>query len=191
VVADNDLAQPPRTPADPGAGADKGADVGADVVAGIAEQWARERPDLDATPLLILGRIARINQLADVALRGPFAEAHLANGDFDVLAALRRTGEPYALRPVDLSRSLMVTTGGITKRLDRLEGQDLVVRNDALDDGRGKLVRLTDAGVDLVDKLIGLHLANERSLLGSLTADEQKHLGTLLGRLTASLETHR
>jgi DNA-binding MarR family transcriptional regulator len=160
-------------------------------VAAIAAQWARERPDLDPAPLLILGRIARINQLADTALRAPFAEAHLANGDFDVLAALRRAGTPYARRPVELSRSLMVTTGGITKRLDRLEGQGLIVRDDALDDGRGKLVRLTATGVTLVDRLIGLHLANERLLLSSLTPGEQEHLQTLLARLASSLETHR
>jgi DNA-binding MarR family transcriptional regulator len=139
--------------------------------------------------MLILGRIARINQLADSALRVPFAQAHLANGDFDVLAALRRAGAPYSSRPVELSRSLMVTTGGITKRLDRLERQGLVVRDDALDDGRGKTVRLTDTGVALVDRLIGVHLANEKTLLGSLTPDQQDALQSLLCRLAASLET--
>jgi DNA-binding MarR family transcriptional regulator len=159
-----------------------------DVVGGIVEQWGRERPDLDATPMLIVGRLLRLAHLADVALRPPFAAEDLANGDFDVLAALRRAGAPFLVRPVELSRSLMVTTGAITKRLDRLAALGLVARESADDDGRGKLVRLTPAGVATADRLIAVHLENERRLVSGLSGAERDQLEALLGRLSVLLE---
>lgn len=165
--------------------------VSADVVAGIVEQWARERPDLDASPILVIGRIARIDRLIDAELRPPFAAAHLADGDFDVLAALRRLGAPYRCRPFELSRSLLVTTGGITKRLDRLERQHLVGREETTSDRRGKLVGLTDAGVALVDQLIEVHLQSERRVLDGLSPRDRAQLQALLGRLAAHLEHRR
>lgn len=160
-------------------------------MATAAEQWAHERPDLDVTPILVLGRIARVAQLTDEELRPPFAALQLANGDFDVLAALRRLGAPYRCRPVELSRSLLVTTGGITKRFDRLERRGLVRRVEVTFDGRGKLVGLTAEGLALVDRMIGVHLDNERRLLECLSTTELDQLQTLLGRLTASLEERR
>jgi hypothetical protein len=84
------------------------------MVAGVVEQWARERPDLDASPLEVSARITRVAHLLDTALRPPFAAVGLGNGDFDVLAALRRSGAPYELRPVELSHQVLVTTGAVT-----------------------------------------------------------------------------
>jgi DNA-binding MarR family transcriptional regulator len=162
--------------------------VTTDAVAAIVDQWARRRPDLDATPILVVGRIARLAQVLDLRLRPPFAAAGLSNGDFDVLAALRRTGPPHSGRPVELSRQLLVTTGAVTKRLDRLEGQGYLRRQVSDDDGRGKLVHLTPAGLELVDRLIAVHLANQARLLGALTPDEREQLQLLLGRLARSLE---
>jgi DNA-binding MarR family transcriptional regulator len=162
--------------------------VAEDGVTRIVRQWARARPDLDPSPILIIGRIARIDQKIDAALRPPFAAANLGNGDFDVLAALRRSDEPHALRPVELSRTLLVTTGAITKRIDRLEEQGYVVRDPSgTDDGRGTLVRLNRRGKVLVDRLIAVHLANERQLLGALTSAEQRTLADLLAKLDAGL----
>jgi DNA-binding MarR family transcriptional regulator len=162
--------------------------VAEDVVAEIVEQWARERPDLDAGPMLIIGRLQRLTHLVEGRLRPPFAAADLANGDFDVLAALRRAGEPFQARPTDLSRSLLVTTGAITKRLDRLQAVGLVERDSADGDGRGKTVRLTPRGREATDRLIAVHLANEQRLLSGLTAAERAQLQELLGRLAESLE---
>jgi DNA-binding MarR family transcriptional regulator len=162
--------------------------VNEDDVTGIVDQWARERPDLDASPILVVGRIARVNQKLDTALRPPFAAEGLGNGDFDVLAALRRTGAPYAVRPGELSRALLVTTGAITKRVDRLELQGFVSRTGGVeDDGRGKLIRLTPRGEALVDRLIAVHLANEDRLLGALSPSERRTLANLLAKLDASL----
>jgi DNA-binding MarR family transcriptional regulator len=162
--------------------------VSEDVVAGIVEQWARERPDLDTAPMLVVGRLLRLADVLDARLRPPFAAEGLANGDFDVLAALRRAGEPFLVRPVELSRSLMVTTGAITKRLDRLEAQGLVGRESADDDGRGKLIRLTPAGVATADRMMAVHLENQRQLISGLAAADREQLAALLGRLAALVE---
>lgn len=159
-----------------------------DPVDQIVEQWGRQRPDLDASPIFIVGRVARVHAKLEAALRPPFAAEGLANGDFDVLAALRRAGEASALRPAELSRALLVTTGAITKRVDRLEQRDLVRRDsDGIDDGRGKLVRLTPAGGRLVDRMLATHLANEDRLLAALDPDERAALAELLAKLDASL----
>ncbi len=158
------------------------------MVAGLVEQWARERPDLDPAPLQVSARIMRVAHLLDIALRPPFAAVGLGNGDFDVLTALRRAGAPYELRPVELSHQMLVTTGAVTKRVDRLAAQGYVDREAAVDDGRGKLVRLTPTGLDLVDQMIAEHLANVDRLLGALAATERDTLAALLSRLTLSLE---
>jgi DNA-binding MarR family transcriptional regulator len=158
------------------------------MVAGVVEQWARERPDLDASPLEVSARITRVAHLLDTAFRPPFAAVGLGNGDFDVLTALRRSGAPYELRPVELSHQVLVTTGAVTKRVDRLAAQGYVDREATADDGRGKLVRLTPAGLDLVDRMIGEHLANLDALLGALDVSERETLAELLSRLALSLE---
>jgi DNA-binding MarR family transcriptional regulator len=162
--------------------------VAEDDVTRIVEQWALARPDLDASPILIIGRIARLNHKLEAALRPPFAEADLNNGDFDVLAALRRTPARQAVRPAELSRRLLVTTGAITKRLDRLEAQGYVVRAWSVpDDARGKFVRLSRRGRSLVDRLVKVHFANEERLLQPLTSAERAQLAKLLAKLDATI----
>ena len=158
------------------------------MVAGLVEQWTRERPDLDPSPLQVSARLMRVAHLLDTALRPPFAAVGLGNGDFDVLTALRRAGAPYALRPVELSHQMLVTTGAVTKRVDRLAAQGYVDREATADDGRGKLVRLTPAGLELVDRMIAEHLATLDSLLGTLDPTERETLAELLSRLAVSLE---
>lgn len=159
-----------------------------DPVATIVDQWRRERPDLESDPMLVIGRIDRLSATFDVRLRPTFAAAGLGNGDFDVLAALRRSGSPYELTPGELSRTMMVTTGAVTKRLDRLQRQGMVERTVTAGDARGRLVSLTPAGVDLTDELIERHLAREDDLLGGLSAAERTRLADLLGTLLSSLE---
>ncbi|OIV38143.1 MarR family transcriptional regulator [Mangrovactinospora gilvigrisea] len=158
-----------------------------DATAGIVEQWRRERPDLDPAPMLVVGRLFRLTDAVDQLLRAPFAEAGLGNGDFDVLAALRRAGAPYALSAGELSRTVLVTTGAITKRVDRLAARGLVTRAVAEHDSRGRLITLTDEGVALVDELIAVHLENQRRLLAGLPETDRAHLAALLARLAATL----
>ena len=157
-------------------------------VAEIVAQWRSERPDLDASPILVIGQIARLTQLFEPHLRTPFVEAGLGNGDFDVLAALRRAGAPYTLTPGQLSTSLLVTTGAITKRIDRLEARGLAQRAVSPADSRGRLITLSPAGVALADELIAVHLANEARLLSGLNAAERDQLATLLARIAETLE---
>lgn len=159
-----------------------------DAVAGFAEQWKRERPDLDPSPMLVVGRLFRVTDALDRRLRPPFATAGLGNGDFDVLAALRRSGDPYALTPGELSRTILVTTGAVTKRVDRLEARGLVTRAVAETDARGRLITLTERGAALVDDLMTEHLANQHRLLRDLDETERARLAELLRRLAVSLE---
>jgi len=159
-----------------------------DAVAAIVAGWREERPDEDADPMLVVGRIFRLAQVMDAALRPPFAEAGLGNGEFDILAALRRAGRPYARTPRELQRAMMVTSGAITKQVDRLERKGLVTRGPDPRDGRSRTVALTSAGRRLVDRLLPVHLANERGLLSALSVREQDQLASLLGRLAADLE---
>lgn len=159
-----------------------------DAVDAIAEQWARERPDLDVGPMLVIGRLHRAADILDQRLRDVFARAGLGNGDFDVLAALRRAGAPYTLTPTELGAAMMVTSGAVTKRVDRLERLGLVERRVADGDGRGRLITLTKAGRRLQEELHPDHLANEDSLLASLTPRERAQLAGLLKKLLLDLE---
>jgi DNA-binding MarR family transcriptional regulator len=143
-------------------------------------QWARERPDLDVSPMGVVGRISRLARRIDVAQRETFARYDLDPAGFDVLATLRRSGEPYALTPGDLMRSAMVTSGAITQRLDRLETRGLVTRGPHPDDGRGVLVTLTPSGRALVDRILPEHLATEQRLLAGLAPADREDLARLL-----------
>jgi DNA-binding MarR family transcriptional regulator len=162
--------------------------LGADRVGRIVARWRDIRPDLDPTPMLVIARIARLATLTDELLRPPFEAAGLTSGDFDLIAALRRQDPPHAASPGELALAMLVTTGATTKRIDRLERQGYVTRRPADGDGRGRVVTLTVAGVRLADDLIASHLANEASILRSLTPTEQDDLAGLLGALAAALE---
>jgi DNA-binding MarR family transcriptional regulator len=159
-----------------------------DAVDEITAQWRRERPDLDPAPMGVIGRISRIAALAQRELDRVFAEYGLAGGDFDVLATLRRAGAPYRLTPGELSRSTMVTTGGMTKRLDRLEARGLIRREDDPGDRRGKLIALTDEGRSRIDRAVEGHLRNEERLLAGLPASKRNQLAGLLRELLVGLD---
>jgi DNA-binding MarR family transcriptional regulator len=152
------------------------------------EQWARERPDLRTLPMALFGRL---NEAAERVMRehmNPlFARAGLQGGEFDVLATLRRSGAPYTLSPTQLYEAMMISSGGMTDRLDRLERAGLVVRRPDPKDRRGKLIVLTEPGKRLVDETLSQHVANEERLLLTLTEAEQKTLDALLKKLIAAL----
>lgn len=160
-----------------------------DTVAGIVERWRAERPDLDPTPMLVVGRIHRVGHLLDTALRPTFAEAGLGPGEFDILAALRRAGHRGSCSPGELHDALMVTQGAVTKQVDRLVDKGLVTREVSAEDARGRRIALTADGLALVDRLIADHLANERRLLSPLTGAQVDDLADLLAILATDLET--
>jgi DNA-binding MarR family transcriptional regulator len=153
----------------------------------ILEQWQRERPDLDASPIGVIGRISRLARELEARLEPVYAEQGLEPGWYDVLATLRRSGPPYRLRPTEFSSALMLTSSGTTKRLDRLEQAGLVARTPDPDDRRGTLITLTAAGRELVDAASEAHLANEHRLLGALSEGERERLAALLRKLLVGL----
>jgi DNA-binding MarR family transcriptional regulator len=153
----------------------------------ILEQWRRERPDLDPSPIGVVGRISRLARELEQRLEIVYREHGLEPGWHDVLATLRRSGPPYRLRPSEFSGSLMLTSSGTTKRLDRLEQAGLVAREPDPDDRRGTQISLTPAGRRLIDAVTAAHLANERDLLGALTESEQRKLADLLRKLQLGL----
>lgn len=153
----------------------------ADRVEGIQEEWRRERPDVDVTPQGVIGRLHRLAQALTLELEKVYAAHGLTEIDFDILCTLRRAGAPYARRPADLARSTMITTGGISKRLDRLEGQGLVERTKPTEgDGRATQVRLTREGRRRIDAAFTDHMTNERRLLDQLPATDQQALENTL-----------
>ena len=158
-----------------------------DHVQHVVDQWARERPDLDASPILVIGRLHRVGLALTTELVRVYGAHGLGEGDFDVLATLRRGGPPYELTPSDLVEQTMVTSGAVTKRLDRLEAAGLVERRVSGGDRRSRIVALTPAGLELTDRAVPEHLANEARLLEPLTTAERATLARLLGKLGASL----
>jgi DNA-binding MarR family transcriptional regulator len=154
----------------------------------IVSQWNEQRPELDVSALATVGRLIRTGQLADAALAGRLAEHGLQPGWFDLLAPLRRAGGPYELNPTQLMRATMLSSGGVTKRLDRLAEAGLVERRPDPSDRRGTLVQLTPKGRALVDAALETHVANEERLLEPLTAAERGALDDLLRKLLAHLE---
>jgi DNA-binding MarR family transcriptional regulator len=153
----------------------------------ILEQWRRERPDLDPSPIGIIGRISRLARELEHELERVYREHGLEPGWHDVLATLRRHGAPYKLRPSEFSSALMLTSSGTTKRLDRLEQAGLITRAPDPQDRRGVVITLTPAGLKLVDAVTEAHLANERRLIDALSESEQGHLADLLRKLQLGL----
>jgi DNA-binding MarR family transcriptional regulator len=157
-----------------------------DEVDRLIAAWKRERPDLDLSPLAVLSRITRIARHLDIARRDAFGD--LENWGFDVLAALRRAGEPHQLSPGQLMQETLVTSGTMTNRLDRLEELQLITREPDPNDGRGSLVTLTRAGMRAVDSAMEDLLENERELLQNLSVKEREVLANLLSKLVTEFD---
>lgn len=159
-----------------------------DRAAKAIEQWKRERPDLDVSPMGVLGRLNEASSLiARDRLAPLFARFGLQAGEFDVLATLRRSGSPHALTPTALYEATMVTSGAMTNRLDRLEKTGLILRAPHPNDRRGIVVQLTGKGLALIDEALTAHVANEHEILAGLSDAEQETLALLLGKLIGSL----
>lgn len=143
-----------------------------DHVDAIIDEWQRERPDLDTSPMALVGRLHRVAHALERELDAVFSRFHLSRGEYDVLATLRRAGEPYERAAGELAEHVMITSGGLTKRIDRLQARDLLVRNVGETDARRRTVALTPQGRALVDQVTSAHLDNERRLVGMLDAGD-------------------
>ncbi len=154
-----------------------------DDVDGIVAAWRRERPDLDSAPLLVLSRVTRLAELLAARRKRIFAEHLLRPYEFDVLAALRRAGEPYDLTPGQLIGQTHVTSGTMTNRLDILVERQLVQRRPDPQDGRVIRVQLTAAGRSRVDSALTELLDVESGLLTGLSDAERATLARGLQRV--------
>jgi DNA-binding MarR family transcriptional regulator len=165
-----------------------GHEAGGDEVDRIVAAWQRELPGLDVAPLQVLSRVTRLARHLDRDRREAFAASGLETWEFDVLAALRRVGEPHELSPSALAAQTLVTSGTMTNRIDRLAGRDLVERHPDPADRRGVLVRLTSAGAARVDAALSDLLLRERATLAVLPETEAARLAHALRRLLAPFE---
>lgn len=147
-------------------------------------QWRQEYPDWDLSPMEVLGRLSETAAVISGRHLAPlFGEFGLQSGEFDVLATLRRSGPPYELTPTELFEATMMSSGGMTARLDRLERRDLIERRPNPADRRGVLVRLTKHGESIIERALPEHLANEARLTACLSSKELRTLSNLLKKL--------
>ncbi len=158
-----------------------------DAVDRIEEDWQVERPDLDMSPVAVIGRVSRLSRLIDKRLGENFARFEIEDWMFDVLATLRRIGYPYELTAGELVRQSMVTTGAITNRVDRLVERDLVRRTQDPDDRRKVIVQLTQSGLDLVEAVLDSHLETEQEMLAALSTPQQEELKDSLRTLLLAM----
>ncbi|MEE8600648.1 MarR family winged helix-turn-helix transcriptional regulator [Euzebya tangerina] len=161
-----------------------------DHVDGILDQWASVRPAVDVSAMAVFGRLGRLARVVQARLDQVFAAHDLEGWEFDVLATLMRSGEPHRLSAGDLHDAMMITSGTMTNRINRLEARGLVRRERNPDDGRQVLVALTAEGRRTVDAALVDHARNERDLLAGLTPEEQADLASLLRRLGTSIDQH-
>lgn len=151
------------------------------------DQWTRELPDIDTRGMAILGRARRLTLLARSRIDEVLSAHGLDAGEADVLFTLLRAGPPYRLRPTELFRSMMVSSGGMTHRLNKLAQAGLITRRAMEEDGRSLLVELTASGRQKAEAAFREDMALEAKLLGGLSDEEQAQLADLLRRLAASL----
>lgn len=157
-------------------------------VDGILEQWAVEYHEVNAAPMGIIGRIWRLSRYLEHGVQRRLDDFGCTLPEFDVLATLRRSGEPYSLTAGELMRSAMVTSGAVTNRVDRLIRRGWVTRVADSENKRIKRITLTPEGFDLVNRIVPVHVENERKLLSALSENEQSILAALLKKLSSSYE---
>lgn len=146
----------------------------------IQQEWRREQPDIDVTPQGTFGRLARLSSLVHQEICSTYEQHGITEADFDVMATLRRAGEPFERRPTELAENTMVTSGGLSKRLDRLEHKGYVERRAGQDDARERVVALTPEGKRVFEAAFRDHMANEHRMLQRFTAEERDVLPSLL-----------
>ncbi|WP_114766793.1 MarR family winged helix-turn-helix transcriptional regulator [Vibrio rhodolitus] len=151
-----------------------------DAIDRVVEQWAREKQDLETEPMAIMGRLMRIAKYMETEVARLHKSYDLKLGEFDVLASLRRSGKPYRLTPSELIDSMMLTSGAMTNRLDKLESKGLICREHSKEDRRSVTVELTEKGFTLIDQIIEEHAAVQTKLVKGMNASQKKQMNTIL-----------
>ena len=160
-----------------------------DSVDSIITQWREENIDVDLLPMAILGRLAKLGKYIDTDILHCHDRQDLRQGEFDVLATLRRSGEPYSLTPSELYQSMMLTSGAMTSRLDRLETKGFIRREHSKSDRRSVQVMLTAEGKKKVDAVLPAHINTQHDLLKGVNQQDREKLAELLKRWLMQLET--
>ncbi|WP_018690121.1 MarR family winged helix-turn-helix transcriptional regulator [Ahrensia kielensis] len=146
----------------------------------IIAQWAKQRPELNTRPMALIGRLMRVSHVLAAEMGKTFAKHNMNGPSFDVLATLLRTGPPHALSPNDLLATMMITSGTMTNRIDRLEQAGLVKRIQNQNDKRSVLIALTEQGKTLIEKTVTAHVETQEKLVSPLTDEEQATFNKLL-----------
>ncbi len=159
-----------------------------DAIDRVVEQWVHEKPDLDTQPMAIMGRLMRIAKYMETRVADLHKQYELKMGEFDVLATLRRAGAPYRLTPSALIDSMMLTSGAMTNRLDKLEKKGLISREHSKEDRRSVTVELTSEGLKLIDNLIIEHVAVQQDFIRGLSDEEKAQVNKALKILLPQFE---
>ncbi|NLU69129.1 MarR family transcriptional regulator [Streptomyces sp. HNM0574] len=159
-----------------------------DAVTSIVEDWRRERPELDTSPLEVFARLHRTFLRYQSQISRPLESYGISMAGFDVLTALRRAGAPYRRTAGELADSGLISSAGVTLRIDRLEKDGLIVRERGPEDRRVVHSRLSEEGLQRIDELFAEHLENERRMLSGLSPAECRQLARLLAKLERSVE---
>ncbi len=159
-----------------------------DIIDQLIDQWERERPDLDARPMAVVGRILRLAAHLDRRVNEALKPFGLAVWGFDMLATLRRHGEPYAMTPTELMEAVMLSSGAMTNRIDRLEKLGLVERQPSPNDRRSFQVQLTREGRKVIEKAIEVRFAEAEDALDGVSKRDRKQLGNLLRNVLLKMD---
>ena len=151
-----------------------------DAIDRVVEQWAKEKPDLETEPMAIMGRVMRIAKYMETQVADLHKQYDMKLGEFDVLATLRRSGKPYRLTPSELIGSMMLTSGAMTNRLDKLEAKGLISREQGKEDRRSVSVKLTRNGLTRIDEMMTEHVEMHKKLVKTLSASQKKNTNQLL-----------
>ncbi|MDL5029295.1 MarR family winged helix-turn-helix transcriptional regulator [Vibrio sp. BS-M-Sm-2] len=151
-----------------------------DAIDRVVEQWAKEKPELETEPMAMMGRIMRIAKYMETQVAELHKKYDMKLGEFDVLATLRRSGKPYRLTPSELIGSMMLTSGAMTNRLDKLEAKGLISREHSKEDRRSVSVQLTKDGLILIDQMMTEHVEMQKKLVKSMSASQKKNTNQLL-----------
>ncbi|MGF1851821.1 MarR family winged helix-turn-helix transcriptional regulator [Vibrio gigantis] len=151
-----------------------------DAIDRVVEQWAKEKPELETEPMAMMGRIMRIAKYMETQVAELHKKYDMKLGEFDVLATLRRSGKPYRLTPSELIGSMMLTSGAMTNRLDKLEAKGLISREHSKEDRRSVSVQLTKDGLILIDQMMIEHVEMQKKLVKSMSASQKKNTNQLL-----------
>ena len=145
----------------------------------IVAQWKQEKPHLNTQPMEILGRMARLAKHLETAIAACHKQYDLKLGEFDVLATLRRAGAPYSLTPSELIDSMMLSSGAMTNRLDKLQTRELIIRTHSEEDRRSVTVSLTSQGIKLIDEVMEQHVQVQEKVLEGFSQQQQAQINQL------------